>query len=392
MANPLKAGSPAHGMKILHISQVYLPYEGGSAKRISRILQEGTSFPGYQQHVLTTYKGVTADLPAHEEIAGIQVYRVHSLKEMPLMARRLKAQHHYDVVHIHNPRPFWFSWPFLRRTASVLELHSLQPLSPLKQRLTILAEKLVDQVAVISQASRDYVAREHGLNPDRISVLANGLDYGLFQAQNSLEILGSVRPAGPPTIGYLGSIYDWQGVFTIVEALPELLRLIPGLRLLLVGDGRDRPALEKRIAELELADHVEMHGFVSSEQVPVFLAKMDLFTMLRPATRATTLTLPMKIFEVGLAGIPLLVSNLPGLLEAGFENPEDCFFIQDDLSPTAVARSIERILSPANADMRTAKATTYRKQLQGRDISWRSVAEKQREIYDKVLQKSEGRE
>ncbi len=65
-----------------------------------------------------------------------------------------------------------------------------------------------------------------------------------------------------------------------------------------------------------------------------------------PRSRATELTLPLKIFEVGMTKTPLIISDMPGRLEAGGTSPPQMFFNnQSDLSTRAIANSIVHLAS-----------------------------------------------
>ena len=117
------------------------------------------------------------------------------------------------------------------------------------------------------------------------------------------------------------------------------------------------------------------------------MKRINLFTMLRPKTQATELTMPLKMFEVGLAGVPLLVSNRPGLLEVAGKKARDFFFVQESLCPQAVADRILSILSEEMSEERNQRSCRFRKYLMSNDFSWERTAKIQYDIYKKLLNK-----
>src|SRR5207253_3378448 len=69
-------------------------------------------------------------------------------------------------------------------------------------------------------------------------------------------------------------------------------------KLLLVGDGPERKAIERVIDENQLCKHVEITGFVPAASVPALLRRMDVCIMANSNEHGS----PMKIFEYMAAG------------------------------------------------------------------------------------------
>lgn len=71
----------------------------------------------------------------------------------------------------------------------------------------------------------------------------------------------------PPTIAYAGRLSREKGAGLLVEAFGEVARRVPGARLLLLGDGPEREAIERRIAADGTGDRIERTGRVPRERV-----------------------------------------------------------------------------------------------------------------------------
>src|SRR5690606_11447703 len=80
-----------------------------------------------------------------------------------------------------------------------------------------------------------------------------------------------------PTLLYIGTLADWQGLEILIAALPMVLAQHP-LRVRIVGRGRgrQRKTLLKRIQKLGLAEHVSVEPAVPHHEVPALLAQADL--------------------------------------------------------------------------------------------------------------------
>lgn len=115
--------------------------------------------------------------------------------------------------------------------------------------------------------------------------------------------------ADPPTAVYVGRLSREKGVGVLLDAWPQVLRALPGARLLIVGDGPLRATLEARAATPEMAGSVRFTGWVTGPQ-------------LRDAYRAAwAVVLPtlceeglgMVLVEAGLMGRAVVGSNSGGI-------------------------------------------------------------------------------
>jgi len=89
--------------------------------------------------------------------------------------------------------------------------------------------------------------------------------------------------------------------------------------VLLVGEGRRRADLEAHAAGLGLGGAAVFAGSVPFEEVPDWYAQIDLFVVPRVPERAGRMVSPMKPFEAMAMEIPVLVSDLPALVEIAGE-------------------------------------------------------------------------
>jgi len=351
--------------------------------RLSQILENCSTFDDYQNYILITRAFISSKTPDAECINGVYVNRVPTWWHIPYRLIQLHRKYKFDLVHIHNPRAFWFSYPFIPRIPSILELHSLEELTFFKSKLFQLSCKLSNHIFVLSNAAKKWLVSNCRIEKDKISVLPNGINYDRFIYPK--PITQPSVPLDVLTIGYIGSFYRWQGIFELVEAIPYVLERKPEVFLLLIGDGPQRQELEQRIDYLDIRSNTISLGAVPADEVAGYLKGIDIFTMLRPKSRATELTTPMKIFEVGLAGVPVLVSNRPGLLEAAGKNASNFFFIQEELKPQAVADRIVHILSEEMREERNHRALGFQEYLLSNDFSWNRTASIQHCIHNRLV-------
>jgi glycosyltransferase involved in cell wall biosynthesis len=109
-----------------------------------------------------------------------------------------------------------------------------------------------------------------------------------------------------------GRLVPIKGFDLLLQALPAILDALPASRLLLVGDGPDRPLLEAQARALGVADRVQLVGVHA--QVAPFLAAADLLVapsrnegLGKALVEAMALGCPVVATRVG--GIPTVVAD-----------------------------------------------------------------------------------
>ena len=112
-------------------------------------------------------------------------------------------------------------------------------------------------------------------------------------------------------IGYFGRLKKYKSVDQLLQALPPVLREVPNLKTVIVGEGDDRPRLEALAKELKVQDSVRFTGFVD-EQEKVTLLQQMWFKVATSSKEGWGLT----VTEANACGTPVIASNVPGLRDA----------------------------------------------------------------------------
>lgn len=73
--------------------------------------------------------------------------------------------------------------------------------------------------------------------------------------------------AEPPLVAYAGRLVPQKGVDVLLRAMPIVARRVPAARLLVAGEGPDRPRLESIMDALSLREHVIMAGHIARPQL-----------------------------------------------------------------------------------------------------------------------------
>jgi phosphatidyl-myo-inositol dimannoside synthase len=245
-----------------------------------------------------------------------------------------------------------------------------------------------DLVITLSGPMRDEIAEQHGIPTHKIRVVPNAVDLQRFAAhdrdQQMRERLGL---AGSFTLGYVSNLsHPREGQEVLIRAIQRLRSQGHNVTGLLVGDGSRRAELEQLARKVGLAKHIVFTGNVPFDQVAELYAQIDLFVVPRIDERAARMVSPMKPFEAMAMNIPLLVADLPALVEiAGSGGRAHTFRAGDAESLAQAARAL--MDAPAERARIADEASRWVKL----ERSWSTVAKGFGEAYDQLLDQQPSR-
>ena len=138
---------------------------------------------------------------------------------------------------------------------------------------------------------------------------------------------------------YHGGLSPWRGIEQLIEAIP----LVPGATLVLMGYGILEPTLRAWAADPVTRGKVRVMGAVPPDQLHDWVAAADVAAMpIQGDTLNHRLTTPNKLFEAMAAGVPAVVSDLPGMRAVVSETGSGILVDQTDTS--AIADAIRQIV------------------------------------------------
>jgi glycosyltransferase involved in cell wall biosynthesis len=116
------------------------------------------------------------------------------------------------------------------------------------------------------------------------------------------------RVEGTPILGSVGRLSPEKGHRFLIEALASVLTVVPAARLVLVGDGPERSALEQLAIQLGVAERVDFMGYRTD--VLDLLPSFDLFVL-----PSLTEAMPNALLEAMAAGVPVVATRVDGIPE-----------------------------------------------------------------------------
>ena len=197
---------------------------------------------------------------------------------------------------------------------------------------------------------------ELGIPEKRISVVPDAVDlqdFGVFSKSAARQHLGIDESIF--VVMYVGHMYHWKGVDTLVEAAT---RLSDNEQIWLIGGTPEElPRIEQLAKQLELTN-IHLAGYVPYEQISTYMAAADVLVIPNSGDYDISrfYTSPIKLFEYMAAKRPIVASNLPSLREI-IVHDETALLVQPD-NPISLAIAIQRLQSDSHLSSRLVDNAT----------------------------------
>jgi glycosyltransferase involved in cell wall biosynthesis len=157
-------------------------------------------------------------------------------------------------------------------------------------------------VVVPSRTLWRIATEQWRLNPSRVRYIPNGIDLARFESATATGL-----PGEGPVIGCVAALRAEKNLFRLIRAFHRVVAEAPA-RLVIVGDGPERAALEQLVASLDIAPLVVFAGHVP-EPGPLYRA-FDVF-----ALTSDTEQMPMTVLEAMAAALPVAATDVGDIKE-----------------------------------------------------------------------------
>jgi glycosyltransferase involved in cell wall biosynthesis len=230
--------------------------------------------------------------------------------------RRVLDEKRADVVHMHGYGATTFgrlcAWQ--RGLPSILHEHANHGDTPWFQKA---ADRLLaphtDLAIAVSESTAEFTIRARLMPPERTKVVYLGAPLDEFARDRTPDEIGAARQslgidASTIAVGTVTRLMPSKGNEYLVEAVPEIVRRHPAVRVFIVGEGELREPLEAQAKRLELGDRLVFAGF--QRDVSEVLAAFDIVVF--PSLWEGT---PLTAFEALASGKPIVATDADGLLD-----------------------------------------------------------------------------
>jgi N-acetyl-alpha-D-glucosaminyl L-malate synthase BshA len=307
----------------LKIGIVCYPTPGGSGV-VATELGKSLAVRGHQIHFITS--GHPARLREFDENVFLhtvdtgqyplfQGYTPYSLS-LAVKIREVAHQYDLDLVHVHYAIPHATS-AFLaremlkpRRLPTITTLHgtdiTLVGIMPSFYEVARFSISMSDAITAVSKFLRKQTVDEFRIEKD-IAVIHNFVDSEEFSPKCDEELRRRLAPNGERLVVHVSNFRKVKNLPAVVDVFAGVREKMPS-RLLLIGDGPEREATERRVLELGISDHVMFMG--DQEYIAGILPAGDVFLL--PSEHES---FGLAALEAMSCGVPVVGSHVGGLHE-----------------------------------------------------------------------------
>jgi glycosyltransferase involved in cell wall biosynthesis len=170
--------------------------------------------------------------------------------------------------------------------------------------LARLANRVVDVQICNSNAVREAAVAGEGVKRERTRVIYNGID---LPSLNRIALPPELASADPQAV-MVANFIPYKGHVHVLQAVARVVQGRPRFRLVLIGDGRERPALERLAMDLGLVQHVV---FAGRRRDAAELVKGFEFSILGSSEES----LPNALMESMAVAVPVISTRVGGVTE-----------------------------------------------------------------------------
>ncbi len=406
-------------MRALHVLDLSLPVVAGYTSRARAILENQAAL-GIDAMAVTSVRQ-NAGLVACEHVGGIRHYRTtvgsslarlraapvaRELIDMAALAGRIvdvARDARVDLLHAHSPvlcgmpahaaarrlglpsvyeiRAFWED-----AAANQGRDHEGSPRYAAIRALETQVVKSVDAVVALCEGIRaDLVGR--GVDERRVFVVPNGVETARFVPREKDPAFADRFGFGGKTVvAYIGTLFRFEGVGLMLEALARMLAKGDDVRGLVVGYGELEPELRALHQKLGLGDKVVLTGKVAPSEITKYYGLADVLCYPRESHRITELTTPLKPLEAMSMEKAVVCSDVGGLRELVKNDETGLWFSAGD--PSDFARTLSRLVDDAGL-RRALGARARAEMIRSRD--WKSIVRRYHDVYAAAAEHAQAR-
>ena len=339
---------------------------------------------GCQNSLLLFYNVHTPNVEFYERARrhGISVRMVHCRGRADWRAVRQIEEYiqedAIDVVHTHGYKADLYGFLAAWRSGKpvVATCHNWvggTAALGIYNHLDRLALKKFSALAAVS----DEVAQrllDSGVPAEKIKTIANGVDVQAFEHGEQPPALSVT---GDKVVGMVARLDLQKGFKYLLRAVRELCNLFDGLKVVIVGEGPDRKAIEAMVEEYGLQSSVVLAGQLSN--MPAVYAAMDIFVL--PSLNEG---LPMTILEAMAASRPVVATRV-GAIPKVIHDGENGLLVNPGNSE-ALRDAIASLLSDPDRCRRMGEKAH---EWVSRNYTSEAMALKYRQLYNEILGRPE---
>jgi len=232
--------------------------------------------------------------------------RISTLSTVVNLRETRKLLEMVDVVHNHVPIINWLTLitdvPLVYHDHGAPDVNSFDIRFSYGVAMRLFAHR-VAKVICVSEFGRQDLRRRFGIT--NAQTVYNGVDLHRFKSA-----LQSRFRIGNPQLLFVGNLHPHKNVQEVVFATKLLSRILPQVKLSIVGKGSDYHTIRKTAIDLGISDSIRFWGRVGDDELPYHYSSCDVYV-----SPSKWEYFGMPLLESMACGKPIVASSIPAHLE-----------------------------------------------------------------------------
>ena len=242
-----------------------------------------------------------------------------------------------------------------------------------------------DHIVVVTPAFKEHLMRVWRVPPEKMSVVENGVETGLFAPGSPVAdaaLRHELGADGKFLVCYIGTMGMAHGLETLLDAAAQLQRQNSNAQFLLVGEGAEKERIKTTAQSRGLAN-VRFLDQQPRENIPAFISASDACLVLLKKTDVFKTVIPTKMLEFMSCARPVIL-GVEGQARQIIEDAGAGIVIEPENSE-ALVTAISRL--SADRELGTALGQKGREHIL-QHFSRGNTAEKYLEILQRMIEKA----
>ena len=155
--------------------------------------------------------------------------------------------------------------------------------------------KTANKIFVANENTKNAVKKFYGVSAEKMLIMPNGIETEKFFSTKDNQKI----------IIFSGVMYYHRGLDILLESLPKVIKEIPEVKLVLLGEGPEMKKLQKIVKDKKLEENIEFVGWINRNEIPSYLSKSSIGIGPLRSTTVTKDALPIKILEYMASSLPI---------------------------------------------------------------------------------------
>lgn len=331
---------------------------------LQKLCYEGGILPNIKKNKLLIFQGLT--LMLFELFAAIKIIKKEQI----------------DLIHAHWIIPQGPIALFLKKIFGIPYIVTTHggDIYGLQNKLLIYIKKVIlenaQSITVVSTAIKDEILKK--INPKlKIAVISMGVDPKLFNPNKYDKSIKEKFDIEGPLLLFVGRLAEKKGVRYLLQAMPDIIRVIPNIKLLIIGQGTLEKELKTLSKNIDIENNTYFIGAIPNSDLPKYYATADIF--IGPSIQTgdgDTEGLGLTFIEASFSGCIPIGTNIGGIPDV-INNKKTGFLVKEK-NPKNIAETVINLLSDSKL---ISNIKLYTRLQTIKKFDWENVSDKYKYLF-----------